>query len=74
MTTMTTNAHHDTHETFKLGEFTVPRLWTGLWQLSSNAWGTAPVSKIRQAMGRYVESGYMAFGWSISIAAPRIWH
>ncbi|KAJ7898639.1 NADP-dependent oxidoreductase domain-containing protein [Mycena olivaceomarginata] len=58
---MTTNAHHDTHETFKLGEFTVPRLWTGLWQLSSNAWGTAPVSKIRLAMGRYVESGYMAF-------------
>ncbi|KAJ7238269.1 NADP-dependent oxidoreductase domain-containing protein [Mycena haematopus] len=51
----------DAHETFKLGEFTLPRLWTGLWQLSSNAWGTAPVSKIRQAMGRHVEQGYSAF-------------
>jgi hypothetical protein len=54
--------HTDAHETFKLGDFTVPRLWTGLWQLSSNAWGTAPVSKIRQAMGRHVEQGYTAFG------------
>ncbi|KAK7017682.1 NADP-dependent oxidoreductase domain-containing protein [Favolaschia claudopus] len=49
------------HETFQLGEATVPRLWTGLWQLSSNAWGTAPVSKIRQAMGRHVDSGYTTF-------------
>ncbi|KAF8179927.1 Aldo keto reductase [Mycena galopus ATCC 62051] len=51
----------DAHETFTLGEFTLPRLWTGLWQLSSNAWGTAPVSKIRQAMSRHVNSGYTAF-------------
>jgi len=51
----------DAHETFKIGEFTVPRLWTGLWQLSSNAWGTAPVSKIRQAMGRHVDRGFTAF-------------
>ncbi|KAJ7511030.1 NADP-dependent oxidoreductase domain-containing protein [Mycena galericulata] len=40
---------------------TAPCLWTGLWQLSSNAWGTAPVSKIRQAMGRYVDRGHTAF-------------
>nr|GAT57227.1 predicted protein [Mycena chlorophos] len=50
-----------THETFQLGEFTVPRLWAGLWQLSSNAWGTAPVTKIRQAMARHVDAGYTAF-------------
>ncbi|KAJ7206466.1 NADP-dependent oxidoreductase domain-containing protein [Mycena haematopus] len=50
-----------THETFQLGPFTAPRLWTGLWQLSSNAWGTASVSKIRQAMGRHVGRGYTAF-------------
>ncbi|KAJ7075308.1 NADP-dependent oxidoreductase domain-containing protein [Mycena belliarum] len=48
-------------ETFALGPFDAPRLWTGLWQLSSNAWGAAPVSKIRQAMGRHVASGYTAF-------------
>ncbi|KAJ7057939.1 Aldo keto reductase [Mycena amicta] len=57
---MTTNAA--THETFTLGEFTVPRLWVGLWQLSSNAWGTTSVPKIRQAMARHVEAGYTAFG------------
>lgn len=51
-------------ETFQLGPFVVPRLWTGLWQLSSNAWGTASASKIRQAMSRHVELGYTAFGQS----------
>ncbi|KAJ7149572.1 Aldo keto reductase [Mycena filopes] len=54
--------HSDAHETVKLGDFTVPRLWTGLWQLSSNAWGSASVPKIRQAMGRHVELGHTAFG------------
>ncbi|KAF7291137.1 Aldo-ket-red domain-containing protein [Mycena indigotica] len=49
------------HETFQLGHFTVPRLWVGLWQLSSNAWGTASVPKIRQAMSRHVDAGYTAF-------------
>ncbi|KAJ6589454.1 NADP-dependent oxidoreductase domain-containing protein [Mycena capillaripes] len=49
------------HETFQLGPFTAPRLWTGLWQLSSNAWGTASVAKIRQAMGRHVDHGHAAF-------------
>ncbi|KAJ7759575.1 Aldo keto reductase [Mycena metata] len=53
--------HSSAHETFELGEFTVPRLWTGLWQLSSNAWGSASVPKIRQAMGRHVELGHTAF-------------
>jgi hypothetical protein len=28
----------------------------------SIAWGTAPVSKIKQAMKRYVDAGYTAFG------------
>ncbi|KAJ7479521.1 Aldo keto reductase [Mycena latifolia] len=51
----------DAHKTFKLGPFTVPRLWTGLWQLSSNAWGTASVPKIREAMGRHVALGQTAF-------------
>ena len=34
-------------ESFQLGPFIVPRIWTGLWQLSSNAWGSAPSPKIR---------------------------
>jgi hypothetical protein len=49
-------------ETFRLGPFVVPRIWTGLWQLSSNAWGSASVGKVRQGMARHVEMGYTAFG------------
>ncbi|KAI0685209.1 Aldo/keto reductase [Cytidiella melzeri] len=48
-------------ETFKLGPYVVPRLWNGLWQLSSNAWGSAPSSKIRRHMAQYVSQGYIAF-------------
>ncbi|KAK7443987.1 hypothetical protein VKT23_015384 [Stygiomarasmius scandens] len=51
-------------EHFNLGPMTVPRLWVGLWQLSSNAWGSAPVSKIREAMVRHADKGYTAFGTS----------
>lgn len=48
-------------ETTTLGPFTVPRVWTGLWQLSSPAWGTAPSGKIRREMARHVSEGYTAF-------------
>ncbi|PPQ81630.1 hypothetical protein CVT25_013602 [Psilocybe cyanescens] len=48
-------------ETFRLGPFITPRIWTGLWQLSSNAWGSASVSKVRQGMARHVGMGYTAF-------------
>jgi len=48
-------------ETFSLGQFTVPRLWNGLWQLSSNAWGSAPSSKIKKSMEAYAQHGYTAF-------------
>ncbi|KAJ4472325.1 NADP-dependent oxidoreductase domain-containing protein [Lentinula aciculospora] len=48
-------------ESFQLGSSDVPRLWSGLWQLSSNAWGTAPLPQIREAMTKHVEKGYIAF-------------
>lgn len=48
-------------ETTKLGSFTVPRVWTGLWQLSSPAWGTAPAGRIKREMLRHVKEGYTAF-------------
>ncbi|KAH8108090.1 NADP-dependent oxidoreductase domain-containing protein [Cristinia sonorae] len=50
-----------TLETFTLGRFTLPRLWNGLWQLSSNAWGSAPTPKIKKSMEAYVQHGYTAF-------------
>ncbi|KIJ30479.1 hypothetical protein M422DRAFT_36543 [Sphaerobolus stellatus SS14] len=51
----------DNVETVQLGPLTIPRIFNGLWQLSSPAWGTAPVNKIRQEMRRYVDSGFVAF-------------
>lgn len=54
-------AHHKI-EYFALGTSQVPRIWIGLWQLSSNAWGSAPASKIRSEMTRYAQLGYTAFG------------
>src|SRR5258706_3156276 len=39
-----------------------PRLWTGLWQLSSPAWGTAPAAPIRKEMLKHVSKGFTAFG------------
>ncbi|KAH9044967.1 Aldo/keto reductase [Lactarius deliciosus] len=48
-------------ETFPLGPFSPPRLWVGLWQLSSTAWGSAPAARIREAMARHVDQGYTAF-------------
>lgn len=51
----------NTLESFPLGPFRVPRLWNGLWQLSSNAWGSAPIVKVRAQMSQYVEQGYTAF-------------
>lgn len=49
-------------ETTNLGPFVVPRVWTGLWQLSSPAWGTAPAGRIKREMMRHVKEGYSAFG------------
>jgi len=49
-------------ENFRLGLVTTPRIWTGLWQLSSNAWGSVSVQKIRQGMARHVKLGYNTFG------------
>ena len=55
-------------ETFTLGPFrNAPRLWTGLWQLSSNAWGSVPAAKVRAEMMRYAEMGYTAFGTFSSV-------
>ncbi|KAG8982460.1 hypothetical protein FRB90_006781, partial [Tulasnella sp. 427] len=48
-------------ETIKLGNLTVPRLFLGLWQLSSDGWGTTTVSRVRREMRRHVEAGYNAF-------------
>jgi hypothetical protein len=66
---MLTNSSDNLHKTehFRLGSMVVPRLFVGLWQLSSNAWGSAPVSKIYEGMDQHVKMGYTAFGRFIFI-------
>ncbi|KAI0691597.1 Aldo/keto reductase [Earliella scabrosa] len=39
----------------------LPRIWIGLWQLSSNAWGSAPARAVRDAMTTHLDKGYRAF-------------
>lgn len=53
----------------------VPRVWTGLWQLSSPAWGTAPAARIRREMKKHVDKGFVAFGeypirYSFALSLP----
>ncbi|KAJ5087269.1 hypothetical protein N7456_010885 [Penicillium angulare] len=48
-------------ETFSVNGVNLPRIFTGLWQLSSPAWGSAPQSKIMEQFSKYVESGLTAF-------------
>lgn len=48
-------------ETCLLGRRTIPRIFSGLWQMSSPAWGTAPTSKIVDQISRHVQSGFTAF-------------
>ncbi|RDW84490.1 hypothetical protein BP6252_02080 [Coleophoma cylindrospora] len=55
-----TNGVHQI-ETFQLGPHTVPRVFGGLWQMSSPAWGTAPRSKIIKQFKKHVDAGFTAF-------------
>jgi hypothetical protein len=56
-----TNGVHEI-EKFQLGSRTVPRIFGGLWQMSSPAWGTAPRSKIIKQFKQQVSTGLTAFG------------
>ena len=49
-------------ETVQLGSLKVPRLFIGLWQTSSPAWGTASASKIRKHFQKHVDAGFNTFG------------
>ena len=46
----------------RIGPVHAPRIWTGLWQLSSSAWGSADVEDIKQSLRKLVDSGYYFFG------------
>lgn len=48
-------------ETFQLGDRTLPRIFSGLWQMSSPAWGSAQMSKIIDGFSTHVRNGFTAF-------------
>ncbi|KAF5978892.1 hypothetical protein FCOIX_5603 [Fusarium coicis] len=48
-------------ETFQLGDRTLPRIFSGLWQMSSPAWGSAQMSQITKGFSTHVQNGFTAF-------------
>ncbi|KAK7967279.1 uncharacterized protein PG986_001556 [Apiospora aurea] len=48
-------------ETFALDGRELPRVFSGLWQLSSPAWGSAPTAKILSQFVKHVRGGFTAF-------------
>lgn len=48
-------------EMFSLNGRELPRIFSGLWQLSSPAWGSAPTSKIVSQFLKHVQGGFTAF-------------
>ncbi|RDW72667.1 uncharacterized protein DSM5745_07839 [Aspergillus mulundensis] len=49
-------------ESFTLNDtIQLPRIFTGLWQLSSPAWGSASRSKMMEQFSSYVSRGFTAF-------------
>ncbi|KAF5683464.1 hypothetical protein FCIRC_4407 [Fusarium circinatum] len=48
-------------ETFQLGDKTLPRIFSGLWQMSSPAWGSAQMSQIIEGFSTHVRNGFTAF-------------
>ncbi|CAI0641792.1 unnamed protein product [Colletotrichum noveboracense] len=48
-------------ETFEMNGRGLPRIFSGLWQMSSPSWGSAPTSKIIAQFSQYVSSGLVAF-------------
>ncbi|KAI9647641.1 hypothetical protein NHQ30_004026 [Ciborinia camelliae] len=59
-----TNGFHSSKsalESFHLGSAEVPRMFMGLWQFSSPAWGTASKSKIDRHFRKHVDSGFIAY-------------
>ncbi|KAJ3940240.1 uncharacterized protein N0V96_009228 [Colletotrichum fioriniae] len=51
----------DAKELFEMNSFRLPRLFTGLWQMSSPSWGSAPTSKIIAQFSKHMEAGLTAF-------------
>jgi hypothetical protein len=51
-------------ESFMLGKDEVPRIFCGLWQFSSPAWGSASKMDIEDHFRRHLDAGLVAYGMS----------
>ncbi|KAK2060662.1 aldo/keto reductase [Colletotrichum caudatum] len=51
----------EAREAFEMNGRRLPRVFTGLWQMSSPSWGSAPSSKIIAQFSKYPEAGMSAF-------------
>ncbi len=47
-------------QTFELGPYRMPRLFNGLWQMSSTAWGSSSAEAQEEALRRLVAAGLTA--------------
>lgn len=56
-------------ETVRLGNLEFPRMFAGLWQFSSPAWGTASRPQINKDFRKHVDAGFTAYGtrWILRI-------
>ncbi|KAJ4344187.1 hypothetical protein N0V95_006265 [Ascochyta clinopodiicola] len=50
-----------TLETFRINDIELPKLFAGLWQLSSPSWGTASQMQMFEQFVEYIECGFVAF-------------
>jgi aryl-alcohol dehydrogenase-like predicted oxidoreductase len=48
-------------ETFRIKDIELPKLFAGLWQLSSPSWGTASQPQMFRQFAEYIASGFTAF-------------
>ncbi|TID00077.1 General stress protein 69 [Colletotrichum higginsianum] len=48
-------------ETFEMNGRKLPRVFSGLWQMSSPSWGSAPTSRIIAQFSKHLEAGMTAF-------------
>lgn len=66
--TISAKERHIDIETFQLGPHRMPRVFNGLWQLSSPAWGSASAESQETALAELVELGLSTAGkWDLAV-------
>lgn len=60
--TQSSRTRNHISETVQLGSLEVPRMFAGLWQFSSPAWGTASRAQINADFRKHVDAGFTAYG------------